>query len=98
MIRNILIRAASGAIYVALIIGSILLLDHSPLAFFAVFSLFIVIGINEVYGITRGDGDNQSWLVTLIDMLGGIGVFFATYLAMNFATFGRALWLLPLSG
>ena len=76
--KNIIIRALSGSVYVALIVASILLLDNSPIAFLVIFSLFIVMGIKEIYDMSQND-DTQSWLVILVDMLGGVGLFLAFY-------------------
>ncbi len=94
--KNIVIRALSGSVYVALIVASILLLDNSPIAFLCVFGLLIVLGIKEIYNMT-GHGANQSWLVTLVDMLGGVGLFVAFY----FHSTGQglpAMRLLPIAG
>ncbi|MBR6283521.1 MAG: phosphatidate cytidylyltransferase [Muribaculaceae bacterium] len=76
--KNIIIRALSGSVYVALIVASILLLDNSPIAFLIVFGLFIVLGIKEVYDISKTETP-ESWLVILIDMIGGVGLFLVSY-------------------
>ena len=93
MLKNIIIRALSGAVYVALIVASILLLDKSPVTYLVLFSVFTVLGVKEVYDMSRHE-DNPSWLVTLIDMLGGVGLFLTTYMAMKGEGNSRTLWLL----
>ena len=94
---NLIQRVLSGVIYIALIVAAILLLDNSPVMYLLVFPLFIVVGISELIGMARNE-DTQSWLVNVIDMLGGGGVFVAFYLHYEGATSqSRALWLLPIA-
>ncbi len=94
---NLIKRILSGAIYIALIVAAILLLDNSPVMYLLVFSLLIVLGIGEMITMAKDDG-HQSWLVNVIDMLGGIGVFVAFYMHYEGQTMNsRALWLLPIA-
>lgn len=93
MFKNIIIRAISGACYIALIVAAIMLLDHSPIAFLLLFSLFVILGIKEVYDMLA-ENENESWLIILIDMLGGIGIFLSMFLCMTSDQASR-LWLLP---
>lgn len=94
---NLIKRIISGIIYIALIVGAVLLLDNSPVMYLLVFPLFIVVGISELIGMGREEG-SQSWLVNVIDMLGGVGVFTAFYLHYEGQTTqSRALWLLPIA-
>lgn len=93
--KNIIIRALSGAVYVALIVASILLLDNSPIAFLVVFSLFTVIGVKEIYDMSRNEA-TESWLIILIDMLGGIGLFLSFYLYAS-QTGSPRTWFLPVA-
>ena len=94
---NLIKRILSGAIYIALIVTAILLLDNSPVMYLLVFSLLIVLGIGEMITMAKED-THQSWLVNVIDMLGGIGVFVAFYLHYEGETMqSRALWLLPIT-
>lgn len=93
MLKNIVIRTLSGAVYVVLIVVAIMLLDHSPIVFLTVFSLFIVLGIKEVYSMIHHDG-NSSWLIMLIDMAGGVGLFLSMYMVMNSDQFTRGMWLM----
>ena len=86
MIKNILTRVASGSVYVALIVLSLLLLDHSPITYWIVFSAIIVLGIKEINDMTD-TGEPASWLIMLLDMLGGVAVFFAFYLIIVFLDF-----------
>ena len=89
MIKNIIIRALSGAVYVALIVASILLLDKSAVTYLVLFSVFTVLGVKEVYDMSRHE-ENPSWLVTLIDMLGGVGL--AAMLPDLLGLQGAAAW------
>lgn len=90
-------RIFSGVIYIALIVTAILLLDNSPVVYLVVFPLLIVLGIGELITMAKDDA-NQSWLVNIIDMLGGVGVFVALYLHYEGTTTqSRALWLLPIA-
>lgn len=94
---NLVKRIISGAIYIVLIVAAILLLDNSPVMYLLVFPLLIVLGIGEMLAMTRDDAA-QSWLVTIIDMLGGIGLFVSFYLHYEGTTLAsRALWLLPIA-
>ena len=94
---NLIKRILSGAIYIALIVTAILLLDNSPVMYLLVFSLLIVLGIGELITMAKDDA-SQSWLVNIIDMLGGVGVFIAFYLHYEGVTSqSRALWLLPIA-
>lgn len=94
---NLIKRILSGAIYIALIVTAILLLDNSPVMYLLVFSLLIVLGIGEMITMAKNDA-HQSWLVNVIDMLGGIGVFVAFYMHYEGQTIhSRALWLLPIA-
>lgn len=94
---NLVKRIISGAIYIVLIVAAILLLDNSPVMYLLVFPLLIVLGIGEMLAMTRDD-TAQSWLVTIIDMLGGIGLFVSFYLHYEGTTLAsRALWLLPIA-
>ena len=93
MIKNILTRVASGSVYVALIVLSLLLLDHSPITYWIVFSAIIVLGIKAINDMTD-TGEPASWLIMLLDMLGGVAVFFAFYLEGDPAV-KHHLWLLP---
>ena len=95
--KNLIIRALSGAVYIALIITAILLLDNSPVVYLLLFSLLIVLGIGEMITMAKDDA-TQSWLVNIIDMLGGVGMFVAFYMHYEGATAqSRAMWLLPIA-
>ena len=95
--KNLVLRILSGAIYIALIVAAILLLDNSPVMYLLVFPLLIVLGIGERVTMAKDDA-TQSWLVNIIDMLGGVGMFVAFYLHYEGETMqSRALWLLPIA-
>lgn len=94
--KNLILRTVSGAVYVALIISSILLLDKSPIAFIVLMSLFIAIGMSEIYTMTRKK-ETESWMIILIDMLGGIGLFYSLYAMSRENTSTQGLWLLPIA-
>ena len=94
---NLIKRVLSGVIYIALIVAAILLLDNSPVMYLLVFPLLIVLGIGEMISMAKDDA-TQSWLVNVIDMLGGIGIFMAFYLHYEGTSMqSRSLWLLPIA-
>ena len=92
---NLVKRVLSGIVYIALIVGAILLLDNSPVMYLLVFPLLIVLGIGEMITMAKDDA-TQSWLVNVIDMLGGIGIFVAFYLHYEVEWTQRAWWLIPI--
>lgn len=93
---NLIKRILSGVIYIALIVTAILLLDNSPVMYLLVFPLIIILGIAEMITMAKDDA-TQSWLVNIIDMLGGAGIFVAFYMHYEGTTTEtRALWLLPI--
>ena len=94
---NLIKRILSGAIYIALIVAAIVLLDNSPVMYLLVFSLLIVLSIGEMITMAKDDA-TQSWLVNVIDMLGGVGLFVGFYLHYEGTTQqSRTLWLLPIA-
>ena len=94
---NLIKRVLSGVIYIALIVAAILLLDNSPVMYLLVFPLLIVLGIGEMITMAKDDA-TQSWLVNIIDMLGGIGIFKAFYLHYEGTSMqSRGMWLLPIA-
>ena len=94
---NVIKRIISGAVYIALIVGAILLLDNSPVMYLLVFPLLIVLGMGEMVTMAKNDG-SQSWLVNIIDMLGGVGLFVSFYMHYEGTTVQpRASWLLPIA-
>ena len=59
--------------------------------------MLIVLGISEMVTMAKEE-ETQSWLVNIIDMLGGVGLFVAFYLHYEGTTVqSRALWLLPIA-
>lgn len=94
--KNLMKRILSGAIYIALIVAAILLLDNSPVMYLLVFGLLIVLGVGEMITLAKDDA-TQSWLVNIIDMLGGVGLFVAFYMHYGAETIqSGAMWLLPI--
>ena len=93
---NLVKRVLSGVIYIALIVAAILLLDNSPVMYLLVFSLLILLGIGEMITMAKDDA-NQSWLVNVIDMLGGVGLFLAFYFHYEVGWMQRAWWILPIA-
>lgn len=94
--KNFILRTISGALYVALIVAAILLLDNSPIAFIILMSAFIALGMNEIYTMTRKE-DAESWAIILIDMMGGIGIFVSLYYMSIEETATQGLWLIPIA-
>lgn len=94
---NLIKRILSGIIYIALIVAAILLLDNSPVMYLLVFSLLIVLGISEMITMAKDDA-SQSWLVNVIDMMGGVGLFVAFYFHYKGSiSQPRALMLMPVA-
>lgn len=93
---NLVKRVLSGVIYIALIVAAILLLDNSPVMYLLVFSLLILLGIGEMITMAKDDV-TQSWLVNVIDMLGGVGLFMAFYFHYEVGWMQRAWWILPIA-
>lgn len=81
MLKNLIIRAISGAAYVALIVTSLLLYSKSDITFVILFGALIVIGQLELASMFEAhDGDKhtrRSWLVALLDAGGALAVFAA---------------------
>ncbi len=90
--KNFFIRTISGAVFVALIVGSILLFDNSPIAFLCLMSVFIVLATHEVYSMTSKE-EPDSWSIFAIDSLGGIGLFVSLYYMSVEETSTQGLWL-----
>lgn len=94
--KNFILRTLSGAVYVGLIIASILLLDKSSIAFNCLMSLFIALGMSEIYSMTRKE-DTESWFIILLDILGGIGLYMSLYYMSTEDTSSQGMWLVPVS-
>ncbi len=94
--KNFILRTLSGAVYVALIVVAILLLDNSPIAYLCLISAFIAVGIHEIYTMTRKEG-SESWMVFIIDALGGISTFISFYFMSTEEQSTHGLWLIPLA-
>lgn len=87
-------RIISGSIYVILIVAAIYTIPYSPVPFLLVFGVFTVLGLWEINHLSV-EGDVKSPLLSLIDVIGGVGVFLAFFL-MYAGTDSRSIWLLPL--
>ncbi|WP_407403194.1 phosphatidate cytidylyltransferase [Sodaliphilus sp.] len=94
--KNIILRTTSGAVYIGLIISAILLLENSPYAYLALMSFFVALGMNEIYTMTRKE-EHESWLIIMVDMLGGIGLFLTMYLMSKEEVSSQGMWLIPLA-
>ena len=64
--KNLLKRILSGAIYIALIVAAILLLDNSPVMYLLVFSLLIVLAIGEMITVIGGGADAAEALAACV--------------------------------
>ena len=97
MIKNIIIRAISGAVYIALIITSLLLYPNSNIVFNVIFPVFIVIGQLELFKMfdTMNDESSRSWIVTGLDLAGGLIVYATMRMALNNVSSG--LLMLPIA-
>lgn len=70
--KNIIIRSLSGAVYVALIVFSVLMLDRSELPFAVLMGIFVVLGISEIRSMA---GEERRFSLTgILDMAGGLFV------------------------
>ncbi|MCH5216863.1 MAG: phosphatidate cytidylyltransferase [Muribaculaceae bacterium] len=76
--KGIITRAISGAIYVAIIVGS--LLCHEELVFATVFSLITALGVYEF--LHMANSQNSSLLTKLVDVCGGVILFLSLPLAV----------------
>ena len=59
MIKDLIKRIFSGAIYIALIVTALLLLDNSPVVYLLVFSLLIALGIGEMITMAKEDASQS---------------------------------------
>lgn len=86
--NKLLTRAITGSLYVALIVFSLIL--ESSVLFCIVFSLFIILGIWEFQSLTDNKHKNP---ITgkILDIIGGLILFFSIYLKVNNPEFGIEL-------
>lgn len=75
--KKILVRAASGSIYVALIVAALLL--QSPYLFYGLFAIFTVLGIIELHHLVDNNSRHKL-LVIILDCFGGVMLFSAFFL------------------
>ncbi len=92
--KNLVIRALSGAVYVALIVLSIVLIPSSPAMFLAVFALVTAVAMWEITRMTV-EGDVRAPLIDLMDIIGGLAVFLSFFL-MHVGGESRSIWMLPM--
>lgn len=72
--KNLVIRAMSGAIYVALMVVSILWLEQgNATLFLAFFALLIIVGVDEAERLLYGG--EQPWPLRLLDKIGALSLF-----------------------
>ena len=76
--KNFITRTLSGAVYVALIIASILVSKYTFVAFFAV---LLLIAMSETNRLIADKGQKPA--VALLDLLAGVSIFFATFAVTN---------------
>ncbi len=76
---NIVKRTIFGGIYVALIVASLLLWDTCKCLFLVLFSLFVILGMNEASKLLNHKGKPIPILIKAIDVLGGFGLFVAFF-------------------
>ncbi len=93
--NNLITRILSGSIYVATIFLAIFSIPYTPFIFLASFGIFTVLGMWEINKITE-EGDVKAPLISLIDILGGLGVFISFFLLHAGVAGSRSAWLLPL--
>ena len=83
--KKLLTRALTGSIYVALIVGSLII--ESPILFYAIFTTFIIIGIWEFETLTSKD-NNVTTLIKSLDIIGGTILFYSFALVANYPEIG----------
>lgn len=73
--KKILVRAASGSVYVALIVAALLL--HTPYMFYGLLVLFTVLGIIELHHLVDNNDTTRrhKLLVAILDCFGGVSLF-----------------------
>ena len=89
--KNLIIRTLSGAVYVALIIASILVSKYTFVAFFAVLLLLAMSETNRLIA-----DKSQKPVAAVIDMLTGLSIFFATFAVSNLDISIKAASLCPM--
>ena len=94
--KNLIQRIVSGIVYIVLIVAALVLLENSPVMYLIVFSLITALGINEVLSMARNEA-THSWLLNIVDMLGGVGLFIAFFMHNAPGATSRAHWLLPIA-
>ena len=85
--KKILIRPATGLVYIALILIATLC---GPYAFLSIFSIIAALGIAEMLKLCTKD-EKPSVATTVIDILGGMAFFFTLFprFFCNQSTMGR---------
>lgn len=86
--KKLIIRTITGGIYIVLIIVSLLI--NSPVLYFALISTFIVIGIWEFNTITNKKEQRNNF-TTILDIIGGIILFFTFYHATTQQSIGISI-------
>ena len=94
ILKNLITRALSGGIYVALIFCAIFFIDITPALFVFVFSLFTALGMWEINKLTS-EGDVKAPLISLIDIIGGVAVFISFFLLYTSGD-TKTFWMLPM--
>lgn len=78
MLKNLIVRALSGAVYVGLIIASLLLYVKSDVTFIILFGALTVVGMLELKSMfdkrDEDAGKHSSWLVAAVDAGGGLAM------------------------
>ena len=73
MLKNLIVRALSGAVYVGLIVVSLLLYSKSDITFVLLFGFLAVVGQRELSAmLSAGEWRSASWLVTAVDAAGAL--------------------------
>ena len=73
--KNIVVRAATGAVYVALIVSSLLLRDTFPYLYYFTFGLMIVIAVNELENMLGGNEKTHPVALRVLDCAMGLSIF-----------------------
>lgn len=67
--KNLILRAITGAVYVALICAAVLI---GGWWFIALFSLIAILALNEFYGLSNASAGGENVITLVIDIAGGL--------------------------
>lgn len=72
--KNIVLRSASGLVYVVLIVGSLIVADLFPLGFWLLMAFFALAGFHEALNLFDGES-RRSFSFRLLDYVGALSLY-----------------------